>query len=277
MLASSDCCDYREEKPLALTRVRVNRLVPSADPSHEPKGLRRKDPMRKLLLAAAMLGGFLIAVPAQAATAAPTPDAGAQVAAASGSPPKALVLTAAAPKLPTYTIVSGDTLWALGLRFGRTWSALASWNHIPNPNLIYVGNVLTIPPASFNTPAPVIPSTPVHSQYNYAPMKQQVSTPVLHSRTSYVAPTAPSGGGSGGYTGIWACIAQHESGGNVHINTGNGYYGGLQFTAQTWAAYGGQGSAADASAAEQMAVANRVVAANGGYGAWPNTSRMCGV
>src|SRR5215469_15240998 len=89
MLASSDCCDYREEKPLALTRVRVNRLVPSADPSHEPKGLRRKDPMRKLLLAAAMLGGFLIAVPAQAATAAPTPDAGAQVAAASGSPPKA--------------------------------------------------------------------------------------------------------------------------------------------------------------------------------------------
>jgi len=77
---------------------------------------------------------------------------------------------------------------------------------------------------------------------------------------------------------VWACIAQHESGGNVHISTGNGYYGGLQFTEGTWLANGGSGNPANASAAEQQRVAENVVANSGGsYGAWPNTSRMCGV
>jgi hypothetical protein len=86
------------------------------------------------------------------------------------------------------------------------------------------------------------------------------------------------GSGSGGFTGVWACIAQHESGGNAATNTGNGYYGGLQFTLGTWQANGGSGNPANASAAEQQRVANNVVAASGGsYGAWPNTSRMCGV
>ena len=69
----------------------------------------------------------------------------------------------------------------------------------------------------------------------------------------------------------WIRIAQCESGGNWHINTGNGYYGGLQFSQGTWDAYGGQQFAprADlASESQQITVANRVKAAEGGYGAW---------
>lgn len=69
----------------------------------------------------------------------------------------------------------------------------------------------------------------------------------------------------------WDRIAQCESGGNWHINTGNGYYGGLQFSQGTWDAYGGQQFAprADlASREQQITVANRVKAAQGGYGAW---------
>jgi len=69
----------------------------------------------------------------------------------------------------------------------------------------------------------------------------------------------------------WDRIAQCESGGNWHINTGNGYYGGLQFSQGTWNAYGGQQFAprADlASREQQITVANRVKAAEGGYGAW---------
>ena len=72
-------------------------------------------------------------------------------------------------------------------------------------------------------------------------------------------------------SGAWERIAQCESGGNWHDNTGNGYYGGLQFAQGTWDAYGGQQFAprADlASESEQITVANRVKAAEGGYGAW---------
>jgi LysM repeat protein len=69
----------------------------------------------------------------------------------------------------------------------------------------------------------------------------------------------------------WSGVAQCESGGNWSINTGNGYYGGLQFSASTWSAFGGGEYAprADlASAAEQIAVAERVLAGQG-IGAWP--------
>lgn len=72
----------------------------------------------------------------------------------------------------------------------------------------------------------------------------------------------------------WDAIAQCESGGSWAINTGNGYYGGLQFTSQTWRGYGGGEYASSAHLAtreQQIAVAERVL--NGqGIGAWP----VCG-
>ncbi|KQO63699.1 LysM peptidoglycan-binding domain-containing protein [Curtobacterium sp. Leaf261] len=73
----------------------------------------------------------------------------------------------------------------------------------------------------------------------------------------------------------WDAIAQCESGGNWAINTGNGYSGGLQFSPSTWAAYGGTGSASSASKATQIAVAERVLAAQG-WGAWPTCSAKVG-
>ena len=72
----------------------------------------------------------------------------------------------------------------------------------------------------------------------------------------------------------WTAVAQCESGGNWHISTGNGFYGGLQFTEATWFGYGGgqyATSANLASPAEQIAVAQRVLAGQG-IGAWP----VCG-
>ncbi|MFJ8696365.1 transglycosylase family protein [Streptomyces roseolilacinus] len=73
----------------------------------------------------------------------------------------------------------------------------------------------------------------------------------------------------------WDRVAQCESGGNWSINTGNGYYGGLQFSASTWAAYGGTkyASTADqAGKAQQIEIAEKVLAGQG-KGAWP----VCGV
>lgn len=77
-------------------------------------------------------------------------------------------------------------------------------------------------------------------------------------------------------TGTWDALAQCESGGNWGINTGNGYQGGLQFSPSTWAAFGGQGSAANASKSEQIAVAERVLAGQG-WGAWPACSAKLGL
>lgn len=74
----------------------------------------------------------------------------------------------------------------------------------------------------------------------------------------------------------WNAIAQCESGGNWSINTGNGYYGGLQFSASTWAAHGGRGSAASATKAQQIAVGERVVAAQG-WSAWGSCSARLGL
>lgn len=69
----------------------------------------------------------------------------------------------------------------------------------------------------------------------------------------------------------WDAVAQCESSGNWGINNGNGFSGGLQFTPSTWAAYGGSGSAHNASKAEQIRVAENVLAGQG-PGAWP----VCG-
>lgn len=69
----------------------------------------------------------------------------------------------------------------------------------------------------------------------------------------------------------WDAVAACESGGNWAINTGNGYYGGLQFTMGTWHANGGSGSPASASREEQIRVAENVLRSQG-PGAWP----VCG-
>ncbi|ASU81268.1 hypothetical protein CDG81_18930 [Actinopolyspora erythraea] len=76
--------------------------------------------------------------------------------------------------------------------------------------------------------------------------------------------------------GVWDRLAECESGGNWHIDTGNGYYGGLQFLRSTWASYGGERYARyphHAAPAEQVEVADRLRDARGGYGAWPGCAR----
>lgn len=100
-----------------------------------------------------------------------------------------------------------------------------------------------------------------------APAPAVISAPAAASTVTWSAP-APSGGVN------WSAIAACESGGNWSISTGNGFYGGLQFTEGTWLANGGgqyAPSANLATPAEQIAVAERVLAGQG-IGAWP----VCG-
>jgi uncharacterized protein YabE (DUF348 family) len=76
---------------------------------------------------------------------------------------------------------------------------------------------------------------------------------------------------------VWDSLAQCESGGNWAINTGNGYYGGLQFNLGTWRAYGGTGYPHQQSRETQIAVATRLRDATGGYGSWPSCSAKLGL
>ncbi|MEU9044400.1 MULTISPECIES: transglycosylase family protein [unclassified Kitasatospora] len=77
----------------------------------------------------------------------------------------------------------------------------------------------------------------------------------------------------------WDAVAQCESGGNWAINTGNGFYGGLQFTSSTWAAFGGTAYASQANLAtkaQQIAIGEKVLASQG-PGAWPVCSVKAGL
>jgi resuscitation-promoting factor RpfA len=102
-------------------------------------------------------------------------------------------------------------------------------------------------------------------------MRTLVSAAALTAATiTPVVATAPSADAASART--WNRIAQCESGGRWHINTGNGYYGGLQISRSTWNGYGGRKFASyphHATKREQIRVAERIQ--NGqGWGAWPS-------
>lgn len=100
-------------------------------------------------------------------------------------------------------------------------------------------------------------------------LTQPVAAVVLVGTKSRPTPSAGNTSGGGlnlANAAMWDRIAACESGGNWHINTGNGYYGGLQFLTSTWLAYGGgqfAGRADLASREQQITVANRYYAAAG--------------
>jgi uncharacterized protein YabE (DUF348 family) len=104
-------------------------------------------------------------------------------------------------------------------------------------------------------------SSPTHSS------KSRSTSPKKSSSSR--APRVASGS-------VWDKIARCESGGNWSINTGNGFYGGLQFTKSTWHAFGGSGMPNHASRARQIAVAKKVQKSQG-WGAWPGCTRKLGL
>ncbi|GAB2658978.1 hypothetical protein GCM10027271_17090 [Saccharopolyspora gloriosae] len=79
---------------------------------------------------------------------------------------------------------------------------------------------------------------------------------------------------------VWDRLAHCESGGDWATNSGNGYYGGLQFDRRTWSAYGGGAFAGlphQASRDQQISVASSLREDRGGYGAWPSCARKLGL
>jgi resuscitation-promoting factor RpfE len=130
------------------------------------------------------------------------------------------------------------------------------------PDALAPVDVPAVEPAGFDPnvappPAPDAPPAPLGFDPNVPP---PADAPPIE------APPAPKA-----YSVNWDAIAACESGGNWGISTGNGFSGGLQFTASTWRANGGAGSANGASREEQIRVAENVLHSQG-IGAWP----VCG-
>jgi hypothetical protein len=171
----------------------------------------------------------------------------------------------------SYTVQQGDSLSAIAAHtYGKAADWPAVWwvnrHQVANPNLITAGQRLRLP-ASGQVPAwmaraaqAAIPAPP--------PAPATVSIPQASpSAAAPVSTAAPASSGGANWSAIAAC----ESGGNWSASTGNGFYGGLQFTEQTWLGYGGgqyASSANQATKAQQIAVAERVLAGQG-IGAWP--------
>ena len=189
--------------------------------------------------------------------------------------------------LADYTVRSGDTLSAIANRFyheSDAWPAIfwANKHQIRWANIIQIGQRLSIPvkpgqipSAPSETGPPVAPvaapvqqasSAPVQAPVAQAPVAQApvAQAPVAQAPVAQAAPAATNSGGSS----FQQCVISRESGGNSQVMNGSGHYGLYQFSASTWAAYGG--SPADfghASASEQNRVFNNAIA-SGGQSNW---------
>ena len=174
----------------------------------------------------------------------------------------------------SYTVRPGDSLSAIAAHaYGTTadWPAVwwANRHQVANPNMIAAGQRLHLP-ASGRVPSWMAHAAMAATAAGSAPAASASAPQAEPAAPVQATPAAPASSGGANWSAIAAC----ESGGNWSANTGNGFYGGLQFTQQTWLAYGGGQYAASAnlaSPAEQIAVAQRVLAAQG-IGAWP----VCG-
>jgi len=162
-------------------------------------------------------------------------------------------------------VASGDTLIKIAEAHGTTYKRIFDANpNIASPNIINPGDQLRIPEPDEVLEDRVLPvATPVAA----------VGAAVRSTATaSAVVPVITDGN-------VWDALAACESGGRWNVNTGNDYYGGLQFNSGTWLGNGGGAYAerADlASREQQIDIASRV-AAGRGFSPWPACARKLGL
>lgn len=159
------------------------------------------------------------------------------------------------------TVQSGDTLSKIAKANDTTYTRLFDANlKIKDPNVIFPGDKVRIP-----HPREELEHRGVKAP---VPQKQEIKPVAYQAPAPGAAPNyqvSSTGGGA------WDRLAGCESGGNWSINTGNGYYGGLQFSLSSWRAVGGSGYPHQASKSEQIARAE-MLKARQGWSAWPSCS-----
>lgn len=169
------------------------------------------------------------------------------------------------------TVKSGDSLSIIAKKHRSSYERLFYANKkIKHPDLIYPGDKIRVPSKDEKLKPREMPGDAVVPVVT--PSSQPASSSVRSTpRKAYTAPKATASGGS-----AWDRLAACESGGNWSINTGNGYYGGLQFSLSSWRGVGGSGYPHQASKAEQIKRAE-ILKGSGGWGHWPACSAKLGL
>lgn len=169
------------------------------------------------------------------------------------------------PEKKIVVVEKGDYLVKIAKKNDTTFTRIFYANKdIEDPDLIYPGQKLRIPHENEKLKKRVMPDTEtvraaVAEEKSNTPKQQPAST------------AAPVASGS-----VWDKLAACESGGNWAINTGNGYYGGLQFSLSTWRSVGGSGYPHQASRAEQIK-RGKILQARSGWGQWPACTAKLGL
>lgn len=171
----------------------------------------------------------------------------------------------------------GDSLSKIAEKHSTTYVRLYNANPVvENPDVIYPGEQLRVPAANeqlADRPLSADAQVPVAAP---APAPKPLPKPAPKAAPKPRAAIKKQNFSMPANAGVWDRLAQCESGGNWSINTGNGYYGGLQFSLSSWRAVGGSGLPSQASKAEQISRAEALKARQG-WGAWPACSSKLGL
>ena len=166
-----------------------------------------------------------------------------------------------------YTVKAGDTLSEIAQANGADWHQLAKINNLKDPDLILIGQTLSLDGANkAAAPAP---------RKFTAKKTHKIETKKVHKAERKVRESRSqdrsTSSGKANLSGAWAKVANCESGGNPRAVNSAGYYGLFQFDMQTWRSVGGSGSPSQASAGEQLMRAKKLYAQRGAS-PWP----VCG-
>ncbi len=178
------------------------------------------------------------------------------------------VAVEATPEPKVIKVKSGDSLIKIAKKHKTSYKRIFYANKkIEDPDLIYPGQKLRIPETDEKLEKRKISA--VFVQQN--PVEEAEYKPTTNIDAAPKLAPNYSGGSSD-----WDRLARCESGGNWSINTGNGYYGGLQFSLSSWRGVGGSGYPHQASKSEQIKRA-RMLRGSGGWGHWPTCSAKLGL
>lgn len=160
----------------------------------------------------------------------------------------------------------GDTLVGIAAKYQTTYVRIFNANEqVESPNVIHPGQQLRIPEADEQLPDRALPEVSIASSTEVVPAQ---------SAAPQSAPSATANYALG--SSVWDGLAKCEAGGNWAINTGNGYYGGLQFSLSSWRSVGGNGYPHQASREEQI-TRGQMLQARSGWGAWPSCAAKLGL
>ncbi|GAA1134765.1 hypothetical protein GCM10009630_36730 [Kribbella jejuensis] len=170
-----------------------------------------------------------------------------------------------------YTVKSGDTLSEIAQANGADWHELARINHLKDPNLILIGQTLTLDGVKTTADRDQSPRVAKLAETRKSDAKKSEKSE--RKARSSRSEDRPSAGGKASLSGAWAKVANCESSGNPRAVNGAGYYGLFQFDLQTWRSVGGSGNPINASAGEQLMRAKKLYAQRGAS-PWPVCGRF---